>query len=133
VSVTTRPDEHGRFGAYGGRYAPEVLIPALDELTAAWGARGHEVGYGIGIAVGEATLGQIGFEGRWDYAAIGPVANLAARLCSRATAGQVLVAERTVELVREEDRHHLERLEPAELKGFAHPIPIFRARIESAT
>ena len=36
MSVTTRPDEHGRFGAYGGRYAPEVLIPALDELTAAW-------------------------------------------------------------------------------------------------
>ena len=53
-----------------------------------WRKRGHELNLGIGIAQGYATLGAIGFEGRWDYAAIGSVTNLAARLCSEAKAGR---------------------------------------------
>ena len=59
-----------------------------------WRKSGHQLGFGIGIAQGEATLGRIGFHGRLDYAAIGRVPNLASRLCSEARAGQVLVNER---------------------------------------
>ena len=64
------------------------------ELAEGWSRRGHDLGFGIGIAQGYATLGRIGFEGRFDYAAIGSVTNLAARLCAAAAAGQVLVAQR---------------------------------------
>jgi class 3 adenylate cyclase len=64
------------------------------ELAEGWSRRGHDLGFGIGIAQGYATLGRIGFEGRFDYAAIGSVTNLAARLCAAASAGQVLVAQR---------------------------------------
>ena len=61
------------------------------ELAAGWRKHGHELGFGMGIAHGYATLGRIGFEGRFDYSAIGTVVNLAARLCSQAQAGQILV------------------------------------------
>ena len=54
------------------------------ELSESWRKQGHELGFGVGIAQGYATLGTIGFEGRYDYAAIGPVANLASRLCDEA-------------------------------------------------
>ena len=64
------------------------------ELAAGWHRRGHDLGFGIGIAQGFATLGRIGFDGRFDYAAIGSVTNLAARLCGEAASGQVLVAQR---------------------------------------
>ncbi len=64
------------------------------ELAEGWSRNGHDLGFGIGIAQGYATLGRIGFEGRFDYAAIGSVTNLAARLCAAAAAGQVLVAQR---------------------------------------
>ena len=64
------------------------------ELAEGWSRRGHDLGFGVGIAQGYATLGRIGFEGRFDYAAIGSVTNLAARLCAAASAGQVLVAQR---------------------------------------
>ena len=58
------------------------------------GGAGHELGFGVGIAQGYATLGRIGFEGRFDYAAIGSVTNLAARLCGEAQRGQILVSQR---------------------------------------
>jgi adenylate cyclase len=64
---------------------------AVDELAAGWHKRGFELGFGMGIAHGYATLGRIGFEGRFDYSAIGTVVNLAARLCSQALAGQILI------------------------------------------
>ena len=63
-------------------------------MAAAWAARGYELSHGIGIAQGYATLGAIGFEGRWDYGAIGTVTNLAARLCAEAAADEVLVSQR---------------------------------------
>ena len=63
----------------------------LGELTPDWRTRGWDLGMGIGMAEGYATLGAIGFEGRWDYGAIGTVTNLAARLCGEARAGQILV------------------------------------------
>jgi adenylate cyclase len=66
----------------------------VSELAQGWVRRGYELGFGIGIAQGFATLGRIGFEGRFDYAAIGSVTNLAARLCAAAGPGQILVAQR---------------------------------------
>ena len=95
----------------------------MDELSAAWQKRGHELGFSVGIALGYATLGQIGFEGRFDYGAIGSVVNLASRLCGEARAGQILIASRVyaaVEaLVEAEHRGELT------LKGFHKPVTAF--------
>ncbi len=63
-------------------------------LVAAWSRLGHHLGVGVGIAFGYATLGEVGFEGRYDYTAIGSVVNLAARLCEQAEAGEILVNAR---------------------------------------
>lgn len=88
-----------------------------------WQRRGYELGLGCGIAQGYATLGQIGFEGRWDYAAIGSVTNLAARLCGEARAGQVLVDRKT--LARVDASVRATPLGPLTLKGFNQPVPAF--------
>ncbi len=64
---------------------------AVQDLIVHWRAHGHAIGFGIGIATGEATVGRIGYEGRIDYTAIGPVVNLASRLCSTAVDGQVII------------------------------------------
>ena len=63
---------------------------AIGRLTGKWRELGHEIAFGIGIAHGYATLGTIGFEGRFDYAAIGTVSNVASRLCDEAKPGQIL-------------------------------------------
>jgi class 3 adenylate cyclase len=93
------------------------------ELAQAWRRRGHELGFGVGVAVGYATLGRIGFEGRWDYGAIGNVTNLAARLCGEAQAGQILINER-VHLMIE----HLAEVEPLgemALRGFHRSVEVY--------
>ncbi len=90
---------------------------------AVWKKRGYDLGLGIGIAQGYATLGAIGFEGRWDYACIGSVTNLAARLCSQAKGGQILTNQKT--LSRIEDAVQAEPLGEVTLKGIAHPVPLF--------
>jgi class 3 adenylate cyclase len=89
-----------------------------------WQQRGFELGLGCGIAQGYATLGKIGFEGRWDYAAIGSVTNLAARLCSEAGAGQILVDRKT--MARVESLVHATLLGPLTLKGFHQPVAAFK-------
>src|SRR5262249_24495713 len=66
----------------------------VHDLARGWEKRGHDLALGVGIAQGYATIGAIGFEGRWDYGAIGTVTNLAARLCGEAKGGQVLVDSR---------------------------------------
>jgi adenylate cyclase len=66
------------------------------ELAEGWRRLGHDLGFGVGIAQGFATLGRVGFEGRYDYAAIGTVTNLSARLCAEAAAGQILVTQRVL-------------------------------------
>src|SRR5262249_56768713 len=66
----------------------------VNDLSAGWRKRGYDLALGVGIADGYATIGAIGFEGRWDYGAIGTVTNLAARLCGEAKGGQVLVTSR---------------------------------------
>ena len=72
-----------------------ALQQAFTPISAAWARLGHHVGLGIGIAQGEATLGVIGFEQRWEYAAIGNVPNLAARLCGVAQAGEIILDAQT--------------------------------------
>ena len=92
-------------------------------LTAKWKKQGYELDLGIGIAQGYATIGAIGFEGRWDYGAIGTVTNLAFRLCGEAKAGQILVSRRVVAAVDE-----LVEAAPVgelALKGFLKPVPTF--------
>ena len=93
------------------------------ELGATWRKRGHDLGLGVGIAEGYATIGAIGFEGRWDYGAIGTVTNLAARLCSEAKAGQILVSSRIAGAV--EDLVDVEEVGILTLKGFLRPVPTF--------
>jgi len=95
----------------------------LEILTRTWRKQGIELGFGIGIAHGYATMGAIGFEGRWQYGAIGTVANLAARLCDDARNGQILVSQRVYAQVEE-----LVEAEPVgelTLKGLHRPITTY--------
>jgi len=92
----------------------------IGALTERWRNRGHSLGFGVGIALGYATLGQIGFEQRLEYAAIGSVTNLASRLCDEAKANQIVVSRRVFGAVEKwvEGRP----LDDLVLKGFNHPI-----------
>ncbi|MGY8667380.1 adenylate/guanylate cyclase domain-containing protein [Bradyrhizobium sp. UFLA05-109] len=93
---------------------------AIGKLTEKWKNRGHSLGFGVGVALGYATLGQIGFEQRLEYAAIGSVTNLASRLCDEAKAGQVVVARRVYGIV--EPWVEARPLDDLQLKGFNHPV-----------
>jgi len=93
---------------------------AVESLCERWARLGRELGVGIGIASGYATLGLIGFEGRWDYAAIGTVTNQAARLCAAAGDGQILISDRV--LSRVEKLVEATPIGELSLKGFHHPI-----------
>jgi adenylate cyclase len=93
---------------------------AVARLAEVWQRHGYELGFGVGIARGFATLGQIGFEGRYDYAAIGTVTNLSARLSSRAKAGQILVSQRV--MAGAEEIAVGRSLGPLELRGFSKPL-----------
>jgi class 3 adenylate cyclase len=93
------------------------------ELIVGWRKRGHDLALGIGIAVGFATMGRIGFEGRFDYGAVGSVVNLAARLCSEAQGGQILLAPKALAAV--EDAVATEPMGELTLKGFHKPVPAF--------
>jgi class 3 adenylate cyclase len=92
-------------------------------LRAAWKKRGYDLDMGIGFVQGYATLGAIGYEGRWDYACIGSVTNLAARLCGEAKGGQILTNQKT--LARIEDAVESESLGDVSLKGIANPVVVF--------
>jgi class 3 adenylate cyclase len=92
-------------------------------LTAGWRKRGHDLGFGVGIADGYATLGAIGFEGRRDYGAVGPVTNLSARLCAEAGAGQILVSQRVFGKI--EERVEAEHVGVMTLKGIHRPVPAY--------
>lgn len=101
--------------------AAQHVFPALANV---WHKRGYTVGLSCGVAQGYATLGVIGFEGRRDYAAIGSVTNLAARLCAEAEAGEILIDRKV--LARIEDTVPTTTVGPLVLKGFSQPIPAFR-------
>src|SRR5207247_7052177 len=99
-----------------------AMRATFQQVRKSWLERGYELGLGIGIAQGEATLGAIGFEGRWDYAAIGSVTNLAARLCSEALGGQILIDAESLRTVA--DRVQVEQLGERTFKGFPRPITV---------
>ena len=102
-----------------GRHEPHVRSADCrkDRLV------GHDIGFGIGIAHGFATLGTIGFEGRFDYAAIGTVSNVASRLCDEAKPGQILISSRV--LVAVENFVKVEHAGEFELKGIRRPLAAY--------
>jgi class 3 adenylate cyclase len=119
--------------------APRAVRMALrmqrevGQLAEGWRRRGYELRMGVGIAMGFATIGAIGFEGRIDYGAIGTVTNLAARLCAEAGGGEVLVAQRVVAALG--PGFVTEARGEIQLKGFQRPVPVLvvRGEAEGAT
>jgi adenylate cyclase len=96
---------------------------AMSALTTGWRRRGHELDFSIGVALGYATIGRIGFEGRYDYGAVGSVLNLASRLCDAAGPGQIVVGRRV--LAEVEELVEAEPLGRIDLKGFGKPVEAF--------
>jgi class 3 adenylate cyclase len=95
----------------------------LAGLGARWRRLGYDLAVGVGIAQGYATIGAIGFEGRWDYGAIGTVTNVAARLCGEARGGQILVSAKVAGAV--EGLIEAEEVGALTLRGFLRPVPTF--------
>ena len=95
----------------------------IQDLADGWAQDGHDLGFGMGIAQGFATLGRIGFEGRYEYAAIGSVVNLAARLCAAAQPGQILVTQRV--LTGTKDYAVSAPAGELELRGFSRAVKAF--------
>ena len=100
-----------------------ALRERMRELTAVWRKRGYEIGFGAGMALGYATCGEVGFEARSDYAAIGTVTNLAARLADEATPDQILIEQRLYAEV--EADVEVEAVGSFTLKGFQRPVAAF--------
>jgi adenylate cyclase len=96
------------------------------KMAAKWGAYGHDLGFGVGIAHGYATLGCIGYEGRFQYSVTGTVANLASRLCDQALNGQILVDAKVHAEVKA--LAELEAVGELDLKGFHRPVKAFNVR-----
>lgn len=93
----------------------------FDAMAVAWRKKGYDLGFGVGIAVGHATLGRIGFEGRYDYGAIGNVVILASRLASEAKPGEILISQRV--FAATEGRLRTDTGGELTLKGFSRPVP----------
>ncbi len=108
------------------RRAVELAVSmreSVRELTDDWKRHGHDLGFGVGVAFGYASIGLVGFEGRYDYAATGPYVCLAARLCDKATDGQVLVSQRVHTELDESVK--AECIGNIEFKGFRKPLPTY--------
>jgi class 3 adenylate cyclase len=95
----------------------------IGELAGTWRKRGYELGLGAGIAVGHATLGRIGFEGRYDYGALGSVTNLAARLSDEAASGQILLSQRAYAAL--EERVDAKPVAELQMKGFSRSVQAY--------
>jgi class 3 adenylate cyclase len=100
-----------------------AMRDAVNELVQHWATDGHSLGFGIGIERGHATVGEIGFDRRSDYAVIGSVPNLAARLCEVAASGQVLIGPRVFKAI--EQQAETVPMGDLSLKGFHRPIRAF--------
>ena len=96
----------------------------VEALTNKWRKLGHELGFGVGIAQGYATIGAIGYEGRWEYGAIGSVPNLAARLCGEAKPSEILISQRLLGSI--EALVETESCGELTLKGFHRPVTAFK-------
>jgi class 3 adenylate cyclase len=108
-----------------------VLSIVSHSFAQAWRKRGTELGLGIGIEAGFATLGRIGFEGRYDYGALGSVTNLAARLSDEAAPGQILLSQRAFAAL--EGKVEAEPVNELNLKGFARPVRAYEVRRAAAS
>jgi adenylate cyclase len=104
---------------------------AVALLAPSWAARGHEIGFGVGVAQGYATIGRIGFADRFDYSAIGTVTNLAARLCDEARDGQILVTRRIAAAI--DSLAEFEPLGDLALKGLSRPVAVLNVRSLAST
>jgi len=100
-----------------------AMREAAQGLLRSWRRHGHDLGFGVGISQGYATLGQIGFAERMDYTAIGTVTNLAARLCGEAKDGQILISARVATAI--EDSARLEEIGDLSLKGLSQAVAVF--------
>ena len=103
-----------------------ALEARFAELAAVWRKRGTDLGLGIGIASGYATLGRIGFPGRYDYGALGPVTNLASRLSTQAEPNQILISQRVHAAV--EHSVDAQSVGELELKGFLRPVAAYEVK-----
>jgi len=106
--------------------AVELALAMRDEFNECnrqWGKQGYQLGFGIGIAAGYATLGIVGYQDRYDYTANGNVVNLASRLCDEANDGQILISSKTY--IALEDQLEAGKLDDLELKGIANPVPVY--------
>ncbi len=103
----------------------------IGELIEKWQKLGHDIGFGIGIAHGFATLGTIGFEGRFDYAAIGTVSNVASRLCDEAKPGQILISPRVLMAIEKDIT--VEPVGDFALKGIRRPLTAYNVLASNAT
>ena len=97
-------------------------------LAEGWLKRGFRLGLGIGIATGYATLGRVGYEGRYEYTPIGTTVNLASRLCDRAEPGTILASQRTIAAATTEATL---LADPLELKGIPQPVPVYDVQLRS--
>jgi len=107
--------------------AVRMAIEMRDEVSGLleeWGKRGFELGFGVGVDLGYATLGQVGFEGQFHYMAIGSVANLASRLCEQAKDRQILITQKVYAEV--EELAQVEAVGELTFKGFHKPVPAFQ-------
>ena len=108
-----------------------AMRDCVGKLSGKWRKRGYQLDLGVGLAQGYATLGQIGFEGRFDYGAIGTVTNLASRLCDEADAGQVLISQRVYAAV--EELVDVEPVGELALKGLHRPVTAYKVlRLKSS-
>jgi class 3 adenylate cyclase len=98
----------------------------IEVLAEGWRKRGYDLSLGAGIAVGHATLGRIGFEGRYDYGALGSVTNLAARLSDEAAPGQILLSQRAFASL--EGKVEAEPLDELNIKGFSRPVRAYEVQ-----
>ena len=97
------------------------------EICKKWKRLGHRLGFGVGVSLGYATVGMVGYEGRYDYTASGTAVNLAARLCDRAEDGEILLSPRAYTAV--EDDYKCEATGEVNLKGIRAPVEVYRLLI----
>lgn len=100
-----------------------AIRAAMEGPIARWCKFGHDLGLGIGVAAGYATLGMVGFEGRFEYTALGTVVNTAARLCAEARSGQILISQKVYAAA--DDLLEVEAVGELALKGLSKPIPVY--------
>lgn len=122
------PVPHPHHARVALQLASELQL-AMRPLFEEWLRQGFELGLGAGVATGYATVGVIGYEGRWEYAAIGSVCNLSARLCAESHGGDVLLDSRA--LMQAGDTVKAEPAGEMVLKGFTKPVPVFRLKWEA--